>query len=400
MSGRLLTARVVVYLASRDLMPLYAVYALLFRDHGLSPAGIGSLLVAWSVTEFFLEVPSGAWADAVDRRLLLVGSGLVYAAAFTSWMVWPTYLGFLLGFMLWGLSGAMQSGTFEAYLYDELAQAGRPGDYASVKGLAQAVAGLCELAAMAAAAWLMAVGGFELVGWVSVGIALVHAASAYALPSARAVEEADELPDGGSLPERYLRMLRAGVHEVARVRVLRRTVFVSSAMFGLLAYDEYFTLVGAEQGLTPEQVPWLAALMVVGYSVGVLTAGRTARWSSARVGLLYGAGALVLSVGVLVGGWGGYVALGAGYGLLSNGYLVGEARLQEAIEGEARATVTSVWGLGTEVFAIASFAAVGLGSEVWSLAAVVAASGVPLLLTAVVATRWLPAPAADPARDG
>jgi MFS family permease len=331
-------------------------------------------------------VPSGAWADAVDRRLLLIASGLIYAGAFACWMVFPSLAGFLVGFMLWGLSGAMQSGTFEAYLYDELAQVGRESDYAQVKGLAQAVAAIGELATMAVAAWLMAAGGYELVGWVSVALALVHAVAAASLPKARPVERADQFG------HRYVSMLREGLHETARVPVVRRAVVVGAAMVGLVAFDEYLTLVGHEQGLSAEQVPWLAAILVVGYSVGTLMAGVTASWASVRVATLYGTGAVAVSAGVLAGGWAGYAALGVGYALLSNGYLVSEARLQEAIEGEARATVTSVWGLGSEVFAIIVFAAVGIGTQWWSLPMVVAACGVPLVLTALVATRWLPPP--------
>ena len=71
-----------------------------------------------------LEVPSGAWADTVDRRWLLILSGIVYAAAFAFWIVWPTYLGFAIGFVLWGASSALMSGTFEALVYDELDPAG------------------------------------------------------------------------------------------------------------------------------------------------------------------------------------------------------------------------------------------------------------------------------------
>lgn len=78
----------------------------------------------WSASAFVLEVPSGAWADVLDRRLLLIVSGLVYAAAFASWLLWPGLPGFLLGFVLWSLSDAMMSGTYEAYLFDQLTAEG------------------------------------------------------------------------------------------------------------------------------------------------------------------------------------------------------------------------------------------------------------------------------------
>jgi len=71
-------------------------------------------------------VPSGAWADVVDRRRLLVLSAVLLAAAFVVWTLVPGYAGFAIGFALWGLSSAIESGTFESLLYDELARRAGP----------------------------------------------------------------------------------------------------------------------------------------------------------------------------------------------------------------------------------------------------------------------------------
>src|SRR3954453_6910795 len=54
------------YYSSRDLVPLYSVYSLLFCDHGLSLGQISSLFILWSLTSLVFEVPSGARADTVD----------------------------------------------------------------------------------------------------------------------------------------------------------------------------------------------------------------------------------------------------------------------------------------------------------------------------------------------
>lgn len=70
-----------LFKGSREFVPLYALYALLFADHGLTTAQISSLFALWSITSFVLEVPSGAWADTVSRRGLLVLSGALVAAA-------------------------------------------------------------------------------------------------------------------------------------------------------------------------------------------------------------------------------------------------------------------------------------------------------------------------------
>ena len=154
------------------------------------------MFVIWSVTSFVLEVPSGAWADLVDRRSLLVLSGPIYAAGFAVWIVWPSYPGFALGFVLWGLSSALMSGTFEALVYDELAERGATDAYAGLLGLANAAATAASVAAIAVAAPLLAWGGFAAVGWVSVGVAVVHGTLATLLPAAPRSASADATRDG------------------------------------------------------------------------------------------------------------------------------------------------------------------------------------------------------------
>ena len=79
------------------------------------------LFVIWSTTAFVLEVPSGAWADTYSRRKLLVLGALISALGYAAWITVPSFAGFALGFVLWGMSSALISGTFEAFVYDELA---------------------------------------------------------------------------------------------------------------------------------------------------------------------------------------------------------------------------------------------------------------------------------------
>lgn len=99
---RRLTATLYGYAFLDDFVLLYPVYALLFSDTGLSIWQISSLFALWSITGILLEVPSGAWADAVSRRLLLWLGPLLTATGFALWVIVPSYWAFALGFVLWG----------------------------------------------------------------------------------------------------------------------------------------------------------------------------------------------------------------------------------------------------------------------------------------------------------
>ncbi len=177
---------------------------------------------------FVLEVPSGAWADTVERTRLLILS----AGAFAIWMVWPTYPGFAAGFMLWAASSALASGTFEAWLYDALQERRLTGAYPRLIGWAHSAAMAATLVATLVSAPLLALGGYPLVGWTSVGLAGVQTALAWSLPRSSSVERAvtrstthEVIAATEATADRYLTMLRLGVREAARVAAVRHTVW-------------------------------------------------------------------------------------------------------------------------------------------------------------------------------
>jgi len=351
------------------------------------------LFAIWSVTSFLFEVPSGAWADTVDRRLLLVLSAPIYAAGFATWIVWPTYAGFAVGFVLWGLSGALMSGTFEALLYDLLAALDATDAYAGLVGWANTAALTATLAATAIAAPLHAWGGYAAVGWVSVGVALVHGGFAWALPGARKVEQADgtrQFDGGATFLGRYVEMLRAGVREATgRAQVLHLLV-IAAALYGLTAYDEYFPLVAGEAGATTRQAALLVALTVVGQLVGSAVAGRLASLSRLEMTAVVATSGLLIVAGALARHPLGFVAIAAGYGLMESATIVAEAKLQDVISGPARATVTSLSGLVSEVGAVAIYATVAAGASWLSVSTLLAIVTLPALGVAAAVRSWWP----------
>ena len=105
------------------------------------------------------------------------------------------------------------------------------------------------------------------------------------------------------------------------------------------------------------QVPAVLLVVWALVTTGGLLAGRAALWPRPVLGLALLAATLAAAAGAHLGTWGGWVLLGAGFALYQMLAVVADAHLQETITGRARATVTSLAGLGTEAVAIAVFAA-------------------------------------------
>ncbi|WP_148256812.1 MFS transporter [Kribbella flavida] len=390
----------------QDLIPLYPLYQLLFADHGLSAAEISTLFIIWSATAFLLEIPSGALADVFSRRKLLMLGPALTGLGYAAWITVPSYAGFALGFVLWGAGSALISGTFEAFVYDELAARGATGTYARLLGTARSAALVMNLTATVLAAPLFQLGGYQLVGVLSVLSCLMQVAVALSLPEAARVASADETEEvapgtGRTALGRYLLMLRSGLTEAATSRTVRKAVALVALLGGFLSFDEYFPLLAREVGASTGLVPLLIAGTVAAQAIGGALGGPAYRLPATvfAVGLAVTAG--LIAWGSLSGTAGGFLPIAVGYGVMQLVIIVADARLQDAIEGPARATVTSVSGFFAEVFAVAVYAGFAVGSVWVGLPVLMAGLTVPVLLTALITRSALPPPkAAEPGEQG
>jgi MFS family permease len=69
---------------------------------------------------FIFEIPSGALADLIGRKMALILSSLCVIGAAFAYSIYPYILLFVLAETLWALSIALSSGTDEAFLYSSL----------------------------------------------------------------------------------------------------------------------------------------------------------------------------------------------------------------------------------------------------------------------------------------
>lgn len=338
-----------------DAVPLYPLYALLFAANGLDDAQISALLLIWSAVGIVAEVPSGALADRTSRRGCLVAAGVLQAVAFGIWLAVPTFTGYAIGFVVWGLGGALVSGAQEALLHDGLAAVGAADEYARVQGWLAAAGLAAQVPAALAATALYAAGGFALVGAASIGVALLTALLALRL---------GEPPrDGGEDDDEpgYLDGLRLGVREAATAPVVRAAVLAAAVLGGFDAIEEYFPLLAADWTVPVDLVPPAMLAISLAGALGAASAGIAERLPPAAHAVGFAAVLALLGAAVVLDGPVGLLAVSVAYGLYRVVLVVVDARLQAAITGPSRATVTSVAGLGTEVGGIALFAVWALG---------------------------------------
>ncbi|NYH40688.1 MFS family permease [Micromonospora jinlongensis] len=425
---RRLTATLYGYAFLSDLVLLYPLYVVFFADAGLSVGQISSLFVIWSAAGILFEVPSGAWADVVSRRLLLCLAPLVTAAGFALWVLLPSYPAFAVGFLLWGAGGALVSGALEALVWTELDRLGAVGRYARVLGRARTAGVLGVVASGVLAGPVLAVGGYPAVGAASVLACLLATIVAARFPEHRPPADApvdaplpagvpvpasghepaaairpvaaatpgDREPDGSPADDEgdlgWWDTLRAGVTQVRTRPPVRSAVLlvaVVAADWGAL--DEYSPLLALDTGVRAEVVPLLLLLLWAGVTVGGLLAGVGERLGRRGYAALLGLVGVGLAGGALTGRPAGFVLLALGFGAAQLATVLADARLQARITGNSRATVTSLAGMATDLLIIGTYAGYGLLATVVGNAVAFAVTAGPyLVLGLVLLTRRHP----------
>jgi MFS family permease len=116
----------------------YPVLAILFLDLGLSTTQYTLLNFAWALVIVFAEVPSGALADRIGRRPLVVAAGACMVAEMAVLALAPLNGGLVLFLFclanrtLSGLAEALASGADESLAFDSLADEARAGEWPRV----------------------------------------------------------------------------------------------------------------------------------------------------------------------------------------------------------------------------------------------------------------------------
>lgn len=329
-------------------MLLYPVYTLLFSDTGLTVWQISSLFVIWSVASLVLEVPSGAWADVTSRRRLLIVGPLLTAIAFTLWVAAPGYWVFALGFVLWGLKSALTSGALEALVYEELQRVGAAEEYATLMGRGQVAGVVAAMCSGAVAAPMLSAGGFVAVAAGSVAACMLASLAATLFPENRIRPDEADLSWAGTMA--------AGLAQARQSSSVRSAVILVAVVASIWgALDEYTPLLIESGGVSAADVSLLMVVIWAGASVGGLAAGRVARWGSTAFAVFVCAGAVLMATGALSQHPFGVVAVAAAFGVFQCATVVADTRLQGSITGPARATVTSLAGMSTDVASLAVY---------------------------------------------
>jgi MFS family permease len=153
----------------------YPVFTILFLDFGLTLSQFALLNAVWAATIVMLEVPSGALADIIGRRKLLITAGILMVFEMAILCFAPRgntdvlFVVFVVNRILSGAAEAAASGADEAITYDALKNEGRVDDWDLVLERQMRLESLARMAAMALGAAVydprLVQKAVDLMGW-------------------------------------------------------------------------------------------------------------------------------------------------------------------------------------------------------------------------------------------
>jgi DHA1 family multidrug resistance protein-like MFS transporter len=229
-------------------MPLLPLYA---RELGASPAMVGVVMAASTVTGIFLKLPAGAWSDILGRRPMLLAGTLVFATM-------PfTYLGVASLAALIGVRAIHGSATaiFGPVASASLSDIAPPerratwlSTYATVQGVGQALGPVI-------AGYLIAANRYDLAFIVAGVLACATPILAARWPV--------RTPPAVSI--RHATHIRQAIVEVGRDPLILLTSLTQAAQFLLHgALSAFLPLFAHETlGLTAAQLGWLFGVQTI-----------------------------------------------------------------------------------------------------------------------------------------
>lgn len=152
----------------------YAIYAILFLDFGLSAAQFAILNAVWAAAIILLEVPSGALADQVGRKNLVVLSAVLMVAEMAVICLTPinaawTFPLLILNRLLSGAAEAAASGADEALAYEAMPEDDRDNAWSHLTGKVMKITSMGMMFTMAAGAFLYDAGAVaKALSWINI----------------------------------------------------------------------------------------------------------------------------------------------------------------------------------------------------------------------------------------
>ncbi|MFP4331298.1 MAG: MFS transporter [Spirochaetaceae bacterium] len=400
-----------MYTLCRNLVFAYVIERLFWESRSMSVQDVVVVEIIFVILVFALEIPAGILADRVSRITLLMVAALAQAVEFAIIMVATRFMHFALAISVAAVGEVLVSGTFNAFVYEELSAEGRLAEFRRQLGRLRAFDSAVLVVALGAGGFLSEVLGMELLyaagatGGLLAAVSLVGLRERRPVRSSSVRSESESLTSGDLAPSgptvvvdepalSLLEIVKQSLRAITTTPALLPPLIAGVVVAGSITYlDEFAVLHLRDSGLPVWSFGVIAAAVYLLHGAGSLLGERLSGIARRRGFYL----ALTLTM-LIIQSLFGFISILLGIPLLLFTYLLWGAfevlmlcEVHDAAESAFRATAESIVSqfqqLSTIAFGIvfgwlAARAAVGPAISLTAAIAFLAYLGVSSVLAA------------------
>ena len=335
---KLFLLKVYLYSLLNSLVLIYSLYSIAFQERGLSVAQIGIALMFWSVSVIILQLPIGMLSDRLSRRNMMIFGNVVVSIAFFIFMRWPTFIGVMTGFALWGLKWAIDAACFQPMVYDQIRDKKK---YLAIVGTCESIK-LVGLALSALCSFLVFL-GYDFLTWCTIGIMALGAIVLATMPYDKHITR------GHSVKQMGMRDIWVAMQYVFTRPALMALVVILAILNGGGNIDEWLGLIALELGYPEYAVGMLYFCALISGALGGLAVRGIHNTRPMMVPTLIAGGGLMLAISTVWFNVWSTIALCLFWVLITISQNITYADFQNSVSTAVRGRTTAVLEIAQNV---------------------------------------------------
>lgn len=214
----------------------------MFLKNGVSNVEISVLFALWAFFVFIFQPFMGNFGDKYSRKKILLLGQFAKILCFVTFMLFPNFTGYLVGFIFWGLQWAIEASICEAFVYDELLCLGAKERYTEVSGKMLSFLDIGFLIS-ATGSFIAALNGYNFVIIMTIICLLLSAFFIHRIKMIQPISFVKEKKDS------LLKHVKIGIKTVINIKHCILIMLILSCVIALAELDDYFGLLGTEIGV-------------------------------------------------------------------------------------------------------------------------------------------------------
>ena len=343
-------ANIYGYAFFNSLTLLSPVYAVFMSEHGMSDFMVSSLLMLWPVGVLLTQIPLSSVANRIGARLTLVLGQILKIAAFILWILWPCYLGFAIGMLMWGAHGAIYNVIGEDVLYSHMNTHTNTAAYTRALGRRKNYHTFGAI--LSSFGSLLLFFGY---GWITAASILALAISITFIIRMK-FDDTQKIKNTN-----FIASMRTGFRVVIQTPAIfaMMTICVMATNFSYL--NDYLGLIGIGVGLPREFIGALPLAMMMCQMLGQGIAHRFTKMNGMWLYIaLGGAGMLFMLFALFYNIW-ALIAIGVAYIICAVVKVILYSRFQDRVPAKFRLEILSIYNLADQFMYMIVCIIIGMG---------------------------------------